>query len=243
MFEKVRQNIMATYVIGDIHNQINQLDRLIKLISPALQDRIFLLGDLFDRGGADPDPVGVYHRISGLNTNVKWIRGNHDQLLAEYIYAYYETDEKKRGSLRPYRYNSFDLMKDRLTRVDMLDLADLIMRLPLQVEIGIGSVKYLLAHAMTFDPSAGEQEENAYLEGLGDMHEYWEHGVKGYISLVGHQDTGYQYSNPKGRYLDERSDSIWLNEAENVYMMDCGCGLPNGRLACICLETGERFYA
>ncbi len=234
---------MATYVIGDIHNSIKKLDELLALISPSMQDRVFLLGDLFDRGGAEPDPVGVYHRISGLNTNVKWIRGNHDQLLAEYIYSYYGTDEKKRGSLRPYRYNSFELMKDRLSRVEMLDLADLIMRLPLQIEIRIDSVKYLLAHAMTFDPSTGEQEENVYLEGLGDMHEYWEYGVEGYVSLVGHHDSGYQCGNPQGRYLDEELGSIWLNKQGNVYMMDCGCGLPGGRLACICLETGERFYA
>lgn len=52
----------------------------------------------------------------------------------------------------------------------------------------------------------------------------------------------YGYYNPKGRYLDEESSSIWLNEQENVYMLDCGCGLPNVRLASICLENGERFY-
>lgn len=50
------------------------------------------------------------------------------------------------------------------------------------------------------------------------------------------------YYNPKGRYLDEESSSIWLNEQENWYILDCGCGLPNGRLASICLENGERFY-
>ena len=93
---------MATYVIGDIHNSIKKLDKLLTLISPSMQDQIFLLGDLFDRGGADPDPVGVYFRISGLSTNVKWIRGNHDQLLAEYIYSYYGTAEKKRDGVRPY---------------------------------------------------------------------------------------------------------------------------------------------
>ncbi|MBE5850913.1 MAG: hypothetical protein E7298_12405 [Lachnospiraceae bacterium] len=65
-------------------------------------------------------------------------------------------------------------MKERLVEADILNLADLIMRLPLQVEIEINSVKYLLAHAMTFDPSMGEREDKAYLEGLGDMKEYWE---------------------------------------------------------------------
>ncbi len=234
---------MATYVIGDIHNSIKKLDNLLTLISPSMQDQIFLLGDLFDRGCADPDPVGVYHRISGLNTNATWIRGNHDQLLADYIYRYYETAEKKRNGVRAYRYNSFDLMMERLTEVDMLNLADLIMRLPLQVEIEANSVKYLLAHAMTFDPSMGEREDKAYLEGLGNMKEYWDKGVEGYVSLVGHTDVQYQINNPQGRYLDEETNSIWLNNQENVYMVDCGCGLAGGRLACICLETGERFYA
>ncbi len=61
---------MATYVIGDIHNSIKKLDKMIKLLSPTMQDQIIILGDLFDRGGAEPDPVGIYFRICGLNTNL-----------------------------------------------------------------------------------------------------------------------------------------------------------------------------
>lgn len=177
-----------------------------------------------------------------MHVNVKWVRGNHDHMLAEYIYSYYGMVEKKRCNIQPYQYNSFDLMQDRLTQVDLLNLADLIMGLPLQIEINIGSKKYLLAHAMTFDPVLGEQVDPLYLEGLEHMGDYWRQGVKGYVSLVGHTDSSYQYNNPHGRYLDG-NHSIWVNDLENVYMMDCGCGLPNGRLACICLETGERFYA
>ena len=71
------------------------------------------------------------------------------------------------------------MMKDRLTQVDLLNLADLIMGLPLQIEINIGSKKYLLAHAMTFDPALVEQDDTLYLEGLYDMEEYWRQGVKG----------------------------------------------------------------
>lgn len=234
---------MATFVIGDIHNSLNKLDQLLQMISPTRQDQIFLLGDLFDRGGVEPNPVEVYFKISGLNTNVTWIRGNHEQLLAEYIYSYYGTAPRKRDTLQAYRYNSFELMKDRLVEVDMLNLADLIMNLPLQIEIEIGVEKYLFAHAMTFDPAQGDQKTKAYLEGSEAMQEYWEHGVDGYVSFVGHHDSRNQYQNPKGSYLDERSDSIWLNELGNVYMLDCGCGLPSGRLACICLETGDRFYS
>ena len=234
---------MAIYVIGDIHNSLIKLDGILKQISPSYKDNIILLGDLFDRGAAEPDPVGVYFRICGLDARVTWIRGNHDQLLADYIYQYYGFPEKKRGSLRSYRYNSFDLMSKRLTEADMLNIADQIMKLPLQVEMETDNINYLFAHAMTFDPSMGEREDKAYLEGLGDMKEYWDKGVDGYVSLVGHTDVQYQFNNPQGRYLDEETNSIWLNNQENVYMVDCGCGLAIGRLACICLETGERFYA
>lgn len=233
---------MATYVIGDIHNSMEKFNKMLEKLSPSIQDHIYLLGDLFDRGGAAPDPISVYFRASGLQTNVTWIRGNHDQWLADYIYLYYGTPEKKRKGIRPYRYNSFDLMKQRLVEMDMLNLADLIMRLPLQVELEIGTTKYLLAHAMTFDPAEGKQKPEAYMEGGTSLDDYHLNGVSGYVSMVGHMDSTYMCRKSDGEYLDGMSNSIWRNEKKNLYLMDCGCGLPNGRLAGICLETGERFY-
>ena len=68
-------------------------------------------------------------------------------------------------------------------------------------------------------------------------------GVDGYVSFVGHHDSSYQKGNLQGHYLDKEPSSVWQNKVGNLYMMDCGCGLPGGRLACICLETGERFYS
>ena len=113
------------------------------------------------------------------------------------------------------------MMKDRLTQVDLLNLADLIMGLPLQIEINIGSKKYLLAHAMTFDPALVEQDDTLYLEGLYDMEEYWRQGVKGYVSLVGHTDSSYQYNNSHGRYLDGQH-SIWTKMC-TCWIADVAC--------------------
>ena len=42
---------------------------------------------------------------------------------------------------------------------------------------------------------------------------------------------------------DDYQSSVWVNGKENVLLLDCGCGLAGGRLAAICLETGERFYS
>ena len=177
---------------------------MIDQIAPSRQDEVILLGDVFDRGGANPDPVGVYFSILRLSmhVNVKWVQGNHDHMLAEYIYSYCGMVEKKRCNIPPYQHNSFELINNRLPQVDMLNLADLIKGMPLQIEIDSGSKKYLLAHAMTFDPAHGVREDTLYLEGLEHMGDYWRQGVKGYVSLVGHTDSSYQYNNPHGRYLD-----------------------------------------
>ena len=32
------------------------------------------------------------------------------------------------------------------------------------------------------------------------------------------------------------------NDKENVYMMDCGCGYADGRLACLCLDDMRSIY-
>ena len=49
---------MATYVVGDIHNSLIKLNGVLKQISLSYKDNLILLGDLFDRGAAEPDPVG-----------------------------------------------------------------------------------------------------------------------------------------------------------------------------------------
>lgn len=47
----------------------------------------------------------------------------------------------------------------------------------------------------------------------------------------------------KDLYLDRPQKSIWRNNKGNVYLLDCGCGFGSGKLAGICIETGERFYS
>lgn len=60
--------------------------------------------------------------------------------------------------------------------------------------------------------------------------------------MCGHTPTG-NLTSRKDLYLDEAKESIWCNERKNVYLLDCGCGFSTGKLACLCIETGERYYA
>ena len=230
------------YVMGDIHNEVKKLQSVLKRINITKDDELIVLGDLFDRGGATPDPVGVYFTLSGLQGKVTWIRGNHDEWLAKYIYDYFSKSERKQKKMLPYSYNTFDLMVNRLARVDMLDLADIIMKLPVQKDMVIDDKRYLFAHAMTSYPSISESSEY-YLMGNYDYDAFLLDGIDGYISMCGHTPTGNVLWKDRNLYMDECQKSIWHNPKENVYLLDCGCGFGTGRLACLCIETGERYYS
>lgn len=228
------------YVIGDIHNDNRKLCGILRQISFGTKDHVYLLGDLFDRGGEDADPAGVYFTILELGERCTVVRGNHDQWLADYIRHYTSFSDEERWKCQPYTYNSFKLLQQRLTSADLLQLADFISGLSLQAKLEWEQKKYLFAHAMTFPPG-NWKKRGYYLMGGLDSDRFVRDGFPGYVSFCGHHPTSHFAGFP-GRYLDEENTSIWSNEKGNVYMMDCGCGFTNGKLACMCLESGERFY-
>lgn len=227
------------YVIGDVHNDNRKLQSILKQISFGPNDHVYLLGDLFDRGGTGADPVGVYFTVLKLEERCTVVRGNHDQWLAAYINYFDSLSEKEQSRCIPYMYNSFDMIRQRLTPVDMLHLETFIHNLPVQAELELEQ-KYLFAHAMTSPPDKREKD-TYYLDGDWDIDKFITDGIPGYISFCGHDHTS-NFSEFQGEYCDEENSSIWRNKAGNVYMMDCGCGFESGRLACMCLENGKRFY-
>lgn len=110
------------------------------------------------------------------------------------------------SGIRPYSYNSFELMKLRLTEADMLHLADLIDALPLQKEIYVDGKSYLLAHVMTSYPSI-EELKDYYLMGSWELDNYFLDGINGYVSLCGHTPTEYMIQKTGGMYLDDDKNS------------------------------------
>lgn len=215
------------YVTSDIHNDSERLKALLKKLNLQKDDKLYILGDLFDRSNYKPDPVGVYFLILEMADRCQVIRGNHEQELAEYITRYYQTPERKRSKIEPYTYNTFELLKERLTPVDLQNIAKWIETMPLQMEVEVNGDKYLLAHAMTVNPST-QFSDKVYLSGSDDFRNFLIKGIKKYISICGH-------SNPEGT-------DIWRNSNGNVIICDCGCGFRSGRLGCLCLETGEEIY-
>jgi len=72
---------MRLLAIGDIHGCLFQFNDLLKLVQPAAEDRVILLGDYVDRG---PDTRGVLDRILELKRggmDLVCLRGNHEIMM------------------------------------------------------------------------------------------------------------------------------------------------------------------
>ena len=73
---------MKTIIIGDIHGCNRALEALIARLAPVEEDRLILLGDLFDRG---PESWEVLQTVKGLadrfGAHFTLLRGNHEDYL------------------------------------------------------------------------------------------------------------------------------------------------------------------
>lgn len=65
-------------IIGDIHGHYDGLMRLLNSIAPGVNDQVYFLGDLIDRG---PQSAQVVDFVR--NSSYKCLLGNHEQLLLE----------------------------------------------------------------------------------------------------------------------------------------------------------------
>jgi serine/threonine protein phosphatase 1 len=88
------------FVIGDIHGEIEQLNDVLAEIWKDYEpgDKLILLGDYIDRG---KDSAMVYRALVNLRIRLGQdlilIRGNHEQMMYEAIYAPDPLDRKTAG--------------------------------------------------------------------------------------------------------------------------------------------------
>ena len=74
---------MRLIAIGDIHGQLQKLERLMDKVRPTERDRLVFLGDYIDRG---PDSKGVVDfliRFAACCPQTIFLRGNHEQLFLD----------------------------------------------------------------------------------------------------------------------------------------------------------------
>ncbi len=225
------------YCISDIHNDLESFHKMLKLIEFSVEDEMYILGDFFDRG---PNPFGIYREIL-RNDNMFPIMGNHELCLAKSI-----LDDSKIS-------DSHAALAEVLTELDLIELKDWISSLPLQRAVVVGGRIYVMAHAQT-TKEPEKKHPFFFLVGMDHTHQFLEeevnssflqNGIEGCISIIGHYPT-----NVIRRGLEESSvypNSIWSNEKQNVFCIDCGNGYrfnyhPEARLGCLRLNDHKCFY-
>lgn len=65
------------YIVGDIHGNVAILKQVLDTLPLGAEDRLFIVGDLFDRGS---DPSAVF-KLLETHKNIFSVRGNHEDML------------------------------------------------------------------------------------------------------------------------------------------------------------------
>ena len=68
---------MATYVMSDIHGEIDRYHKMLELINFSSDDQLYIIGDVIDRGA---DGVSILLEIIDKG-NVHFIIGNHEDMM------------------------------------------------------------------------------------------------------------------------------------------------------------------
>ncbi len=228
-----------TYVISDIHGNLEKFNSILKAINFSDKDVMYVLGDIVDMG---EQPMELLCDLS-MRYNVIPIVGDHD-LLALRLLS--ELDKVLRGGASPdpeiiseltdwIRKGGAKTMEGfKALDDDMKEgILEYLEELSLYEEVEIGGRKYLLVHAgiADFDPDTPLDDympEDFISEPLDPEKTYFEDVT----IVVGHIPTGKIEGAQKGK----------IYKGQGCIFIDCGAGMGDN-LGCLRLEDGKEFYA
>ena len=235
--------IIATYVVSDIHGQYDMFIRLLDKINLKDTDTLYVLGDVLDRG---PHPVRTLQKLMGM-PNAVCIVGNHELMALESLkFLMQEVTEESISKLDTEMLDSFLVWTEynggkatidefrSLDRDSQQDVIDFIREFEIYAELTVAGRDYLLVHAGLGNYYPGKDIEDYSLADLvWNRAEYdIEYYPDKYV-VTGHTPTRGIPGNPRPGYIFRKNNHIAI---------DCGCYLKGGRLAAICLDTGEEYY-
>ncbi len=234
---------MAAYVISDIHGQYDMFMELLKKTGFQETDTLYVLGDILDRG---PHPVKVMKKLMEM-PNVICIVGNHEymalgclKLLMKEITdsSIEELDKETVDDLLTWQMNGSKSTIDEFRELDPEErqgVIDFIRDFSIYEEVTAAGKDYLLVHAGLGNYSPEKDILDYSLHDLIWVRaDYDRKYFENTIVITGHTPTQYIEDNPRPGYIYRKNNHIAI---------DCGASIPGGRLAAICLDTGEEFYS
>ena len=220
---------MATYVLSDVHGMANKLKCMLDKISFSKDDKLYILGDIFDRG---PNPLGVLDIIL-KNRNIELLMGNHEKFFLDY----YINNDKRLWLYNGGASTLFQIEEMKKKNKDFeKQLYDYISSLKTLV---ILDEDFILTHAAIYLPkNCNDYDINQIVDMQTSDYNLWsrdnilkERKYKNYKIIVGHT--------PVQTIVKDMTKILVLN---NTFYIDCGA-VFGGKLACLRLDDMKRFYA
>lgn len=234
---------MATYVMADIHGEYDMFMELLEKIKLKESDTLYILGDVLDRG---PHPIKVLLKLMEM-PNAVCILGNHELMALECLeFLCKEITEESIAGMSPeiidnllcWQGNGSITTTDEFHKLDgemQKEVIEFIKEFLIYEKLAVNGRNYLLVHAGLGNFSREKGMENYSLQELvWDRADYKVQYFDDIYVVTGHTPTQIIRGNPKPGYI---------YRANNHIAIDCGACFPGGRLAAICLDTGEEFYS
>ena len=232
-----------TYVISDIHGEYDKFVELLKRIKYGDADTLYILGDVVDRG---PHPIKTLLMLMNM-PNVICLVGNHELMALECLEflmkeitdkSIDEMDENMINNLLTWQANGSSTTLDEFYELDAdlkQDVIDFIKDFSIYEEVKVEGRNYLLVHAGLGNYSPENDIEDYSLHDLvWARADYDTQYFEDTYVVTGHTPTQIIEGNPRPGYIYKKNNHIAI---------DCGAHFPGGRLAAICLDTGEEFYS
>lgn len=234
---------IATYVISDIHGEYDMFLELLEKIKLKGTDTLYVLGDVLDRG---PHPIKTLMKLMEM-PNCICIVGNHELMALECLEflmkeitdtSLDELNEEILDNLITWQYNGGKTTIDEFRELDpdtKQDVINFIKDFLIYEEVMIEDKAYLLVHAGLGNFAPEKDIEDYSLHDLIWMRADYEMTYYDDIYVItGHTPTQTIEGNPNPGFIYMHNNHIAI---------DCGSCYPGGRLAAICLDTGEEFYS
>ena len=212
---------MADYVMSDIHGEYNMYIKMLEKINFTEKDRLFIIGDVIDRGLNSIDVIEHIRK----HKNIYLLKGNHEAMMVDalkykdsYLWLY-NWGTKTNAQLK---FKSKEYIKELVDYLEDLEICAIV------------KDKFILAHA-SFPIEICDTVQDAAQEDdliLWDRtHIGNEKPYKDFIIINGHTPV---------QTIKEGYNSI-IHQNGHIYI-DCGACFKVGRLACLRLDDMQEFY-
>ncbi|MCR5295036.1 MAG: fructose-bisphosphatase class III [Lachnospiraceae bacterium] len=257
---------MGTYVISDIHGRLDLFVRMLEKIQFSENDRLYVLGDVADRG---PDGVDLYLMLMMMD-NVTFLLGNHDLMFiraarkaAQMCYSPKALKSEEFGlwimNGGSSTWNKY-IRLPKATRTAILHyIREAYLVIP---SLAVGGHYFYLCHAthaerpvlspLRWKDSSKEEVEHVvwerqYPDSEGrifsykrDYRELYNSYPRKTTMIFGHTPT-ISFKKPGN---DERG-RIWRGGKGHLIDIDCGCAVYDEKgamLGCLRLDDMREFY-